>query len=367
MMQGLSYVERYAWYSLIPNQKTLSLANSDGSLNVIGQAWAGAAGSAGATINLVPKQPCAAPNYFCTRLMVAPALPHPPRLAMTLSEPSEGYPPLWFFLQAPLAKLGLPFASLGVLNALCATLAVAVMVWFSPFALWQKALIAFSYSLFCYYGMVWRCYSLLILALFLVAACYPTRHQQPLRYALCVVLLANVHVLSLGVALLFLLGFIVGLIRRRSAWSREVAPARRKAVGSPAAQVQPKKGVQPGALNASAAISLPMNLLAGLIMAAAVTLLVLQLRQPPDCRWPGLFPLFNPTAPLSFLASAFDWLRNLPQGLFCFCSLAVFVLLLWDLRQARDAFWLLLLTFLGWCYVFTFKNVGPAPWHGASC
>ncbi|MGP8235114.1 MAG: glycosyl hydrolase [Limisphaerales bacterium] len=66
MMQGLSYVERYAWYSLIPNQKTLSLANSDGSLNVIGQAWAGAAGSAGATINLVPKQPCAAPNYFCT-------------------------------------------------------------------------------------------------------------------------------------------------------------------------------------------------------------------------------------------------------------------------------------------------------------
>ena len=80
----------------------------------------------------------------------------------------EGYPALWFWMQAPLAKLGLPFASLGVLNALCATFAVAVMVFFSPFALWQKALIAFSYGLFCYYGMVWRCYSLLILALFSV-------------------------------------------------------------------------------------------------------------------------------------------------------------------------------------------------------
>ena len=42
----------------------------------------------------------------------------------------EGYPALWFWMQAPLAKLGLPFASLGVLNALCATLAVAVLdIW----------------------------------------------------------------------------------------------------------------------------------------------------------------------------------------------------------------------------------------------
>ena len=68
MMKSLPYVERYAWYSLIPKQKTLSLASADGSLNVIGTAWAEAAGSAvgGATINIVPKQPCTAPNYFCT-------------------------------------------------------------------------------------------------------------------------------------------------------------------------------------------------------------------------------------------------------------------------------------------------------------
>ena len=46
MMDRLPYVERYAWYSLIPNQGTLSLTNSDGSLNVIGNAWADAAGGA---------------------------------------------------------------------------------------------------------------------------------------------------------------------------------------------------------------------------------------------------------------------------------------------------------------------------------
>jgi hypothetical protein len=45
-------VERYAWYSLIPNQNTLSLENSNGTLNVIGRAWAEAAGcKAGGTTN----------------------------------------------------------------------------------------------------------------------------------------------------------------------------------------------------------------------------------------------------------------------------------------------------------------------------
>ncbi len=64
MMKSLSYVERYAWYSLIPNQRTLSLQTSDGLLNVIGKAWAEASG--GANVNLVPQEPATAPNYFCT-------------------------------------------------------------------------------------------------------------------------------------------------------------------------------------------------------------------------------------------------------------------------------------------------------------
>lgn len=68
MMKDLPYVERYAWYSLIPNQRTLSLENSNGTINVIGRAWAKAAGSAasGANVNLVPDTPATAPNYFCT-------------------------------------------------------------------------------------------------------------------------------------------------------------------------------------------------------------------------------------------------------------------------------------------------------------
>ncbi len=44
MMDRLPYVERYAWYSLIPHQNTLSLTQGDGSLNAIGEAWQRAAG-----------------------------------------------------------------------------------------------------------------------------------------------------------------------------------------------------------------------------------------------------------------------------------------------------------------------------------
>jgi len=57
LMKELPYVERYAWYSLIPNQNTLSLENSNGTLNVIGRAWAEAAGrKADGTTNSAPRQ-----------------------------------------------------------------------------------------------------------------------------------------------------------------------------------------------------------------------------------------------------------------------------------------------------------------------
>ena len=253
----------------------------------------------------------------------------------------EGYPPLWFLMQAPLAKAGLPVASLGVLNAICATLAVAIMVFYSPFTLWQKALIAFSDGLFCWIGMIWRCYSLLALALFLVAAIYPYRHRRPIFFAFCVILLANAHILSMGVALLFLLGFIVGLAKQYFGKS---------------------------ALQNPEQISVPANLLACMIMTAGLAVLVLLLRQPPDCRNPGMFPIFRPQAAPDLLTGGF--IRTLFSPDNCphkaplyVIGIGAFALVLFDLRKSRDAFWLLLLTFLGWSYVFTFKNKGPGWQH----
>lgn len=49
MMDKLPYVERYAWFSLIPKQGSLSLTNSDGSLNIVGRAWAAAQGGIAST------------------------------------------------------------------------------------------------------------------------------------------------------------------------------------------------------------------------------------------------------------------------------------------------------------------------------
>src|SRR3989338_8464846 len=45
----------------------------------------------------------------------------------------EGTPALWHLLQLPLAKLGMPYASLGVLNAVIAIGSIAVLCFVSPF------------------------------------------------------------------------------------------------------------------------------------------------------------------------------------------------------------------------------------------
>lgn len=39
MMAKMPFIERYAWYAAIPNQKSFSLTNADGTLTKVGEAW----------------------------------------------------------------------------------------------------------------------------------------------------------------------------------------------------------------------------------------------------------------------------------------------------------------------------------------
>jgi hypothetical protein len=293
----------------------------------------------------------------------------------------EGYPPLWFLLQMPLAKLGLPYESLGLLNAILATGAVAILVLFSPFSLWQKAIIALSDGLLCQYGMVWRCYSLAVLALFLVAAVYPHRRRRPIVYAACVVLLASVHLLTLGVAVLFLGFFVIELTRLRVVGTGQSAKVASNP-GDPlkAGRVRPRKAeraraktdarraARPPEEFADRQVSRastptpdasgPARWAAALVMVAGVALIIAQLVQPADCRSSGVFPEFKPMAPCELVSGAFSRMgfNNWEVDVLC---LPAFAVVLWDLWRNRTAFWLLSLTFLGWSYVFTFKNMGP--------
>lgn len=106
----------------------------------------------------------------------------------------EGHPPLWHLIFAPFAKLGAPYElSLAAVNIFFMTLAVAVLLFKSPFPKLIRCLLPFNFFLFYQYGVVSRPYCILVLAIFLAAACYKNRNEHPVKYLLCLALMCAVH------------------------------------------------------------------------------------------------------------------------------------------------------------------------------
>lgn len=106
----------------------------------------------------------------------------------------EGHPPLWHLILAPFAKLGAPYElSLAAVNIFFMTLAVAVLLFKSPFPKLIRCLLPFNFFLFYQYGVVSRPYCILVLAIFLAAACYKNRNEHPVKYLLCLALMCAVH------------------------------------------------------------------------------------------------------------------------------------------------------------------------------
>lgn len=106
----------------------------------------------------------------------------------------EGHPPLWHLILAPFAKLGAPYElSLAAVNIFFMTLAVAVLLFKSPFPKLIRCLLSFNFFLFYQYGVVSRPYCILVLAIFLAAACYKNRNEHPVKYLLCLALMCAVH------------------------------------------------------------------------------------------------------------------------------------------------------------------------------
>lgn len=106
----------------------------------------------------------------------------------------EGHPPLWDLILLPFAKLGAPYElSLAIVNIFFMTLAVAVLLFKSPFPKLIRCLLPFNFFLFYQYGVVSRPYCILVLAIFLAAACYKNRNEHPVKYLLCLALMCAVH------------------------------------------------------------------------------------------------------------------------------------------------------------------------------
>jgi hypothetical protein len=116
----------------------------------------------------------------------------------------EGHPALWYFLLLPLARSGLPFFSASVLNFLIILAAVFIFVRHAPFSTVNKALFVFGYYVFYEYSVLARNYAILVLLLFLIAACYDLRFKRPVVYSFLLLLLANTSVHGLIITILLL-------------------------------------------------------------------------------------------------------------------------------------------------------------------
>lgn len=110
----------------------------------------------------------------------------------------EGHPPLWHLILVPFAKLGAPYElSLAAVNIFFMTLAVAVLLFKSPFPKLIRCLLPFNFFLFYQYGVVSRPYSILTLSFFLAAVFYSSRNERPLRYVFSLAFMCMIHSFSI--------------------------------------------------------------------------------------------------------------------------------------------------------------------------
>lgn len=122
----------------------------------------------------------------------------------------EGHPQLWHLILLPFAKLGAPYElSLSIVSFLFSSVAVALIVYKSPFPRIVRCLLPFTYFIFYQYGVITRPYCVMLLAFVLLAITYKRRDDCPGRYVLSLALLAGTSafgiVIAGGIAFVWLL------------------------------------------------------------------------------------------------------------------------------------------------------------------
>ena len=114
--------------------------------------------------------------------------------------PSEGRPPFWEMLVMPLAKAGLPYASMNWLHWALALVPVFLLLFVAPWPRPLRLLLPFSYYFIFEYSVVARHYVLTVLLVFAIAASYGRRREHPTWHGALLALLAWTNVHSLSVA-----------------------------------------------------------------------------------------------------------------------------------------------------------------------
>jgi len=110
----------------------------------------------------------------------------------------DRHPGLFHVLLLPFVKLGFPYFTQAILNALLALLAAFLFLTKAPFPRIFRYLFLFTYYMLFEYSVVVRPYMLTVVLLFILAVFYPKRESRPITYALLITLLFHADYMSFG-------------------------------------------------------------------------------------------------------------------------------------------------------------------------
>jgi hypothetical protein len=143
-----------------------------------------------------------------------------------------GHPALYYLLLWVPAHLGAPLTWLNWPFALIATTGIYLLLRYSPFPFYLRAVLPFGFALGYQYAIVARSYVLIPPLGFLAAYLYRERPLKPLRIAICLALLANVSIHGTMIAVGFAIAYALRLRKLRKAGAVDPAVRRQARLGA---------------------------------------------------------------------------------------------------------------------------------------
>lgn len=125
----------------------------------------------------------------------------------------EGHFLLWYLILMPFAKLGFPYVTTNIISWIITSLSVWLILDKAPFKFYKRVLLIFTFPLLYLFPIISRCYCLIPLAIVLMCISYKNKKEKPLKYLLSIVLLANTHVIMLGMVGIVLLDYIIEIFK----------------------------------------------------------------------------------------------------------------------------------------------------------
>lgn len=132
----------------------------------------------------------------------------------------EGHPCLWHLILMPFAKLGFPVMTVSIISSIFMWLTAYLILFKSPFHPITRLCIVFSCPFLYLYSINSRVYVLIPFLLALIGMCYKKRKENPYLYCTLLGLLANTHIVMLGLSGMLFLGHFFEFVFKQKTENR---------------------------------------------------------------------------------------------------------------------------------------------------